>query len=429
MGEESVREDYEPVGEDYLPVCDEAVSPPEPARIGVEDYQFFPGASVLVSRLPFAGYVFTHRGRWYISHIPGHPVYRVEFSSRRVPEEYSYIEVIGYGYRYVRIAGNRFEKILVIHSWRKSSPPPVNIEEIVGFDEYLDNLLNGVELSSSRMSLLLAYTVLGSPLIDSAGVHVMGGGRLLALGRHSERFTRILGYLWGGLPRPYRLLVGKTYRDLLVRRRPMHLEKNAVKPAKTTRIHGSQAEAPISIVRSALRSRWELMDSYKYVLAKKIIYPVSFEENLLDAASEIARRIVRDLERINPPQEVYGRGRLIDPNYTGSPLAVIRVAMGIARSRDETRIRREYLETAYQLIIDSINTLLSEIPRRPGLIPYSEKIRALIRIIEEDTCIGRKQLEEQAMKIMTRKEYQKTMDILLRSGRIYMPDPQTICIT
>ncbi len=428
MGEEPIREDYEPVEENYESISEDAVPPSEPVRMGVEDYQFFPGASVLVSRLPFAGYVFTYRGRWYISHIPGHPVYRVEFSSRRVPEEYSYIEVLGYGYRYVRVSGNRFEKILVIHSWRKSSPPPVNIEEVVGFDEYLDNLLDGVEVSSGMMSLLLAYTVLGSPLIDSAGARVVGGARLLALGRQSERFTRMLGILWGDLPRPYRFLSGKTYRDLLIRRKPRFLEKNAVKPAKTTKIYGVQAEALVSIVRAGLRSRWELMDSYKYVLAKKIIYPVSLEENILEAASKLSRRIARDLERINPPPEIYGRGRLIDPNYTGSPLAVIRVAMGIARSRDETVIREEYLDTAYRLIIDTINTLLSEIPHRPGLIPYSEKIRAVIRIVEENTCIDRKQLEEQAMKIMTRKEYQKTIDILLRNGRIYMPDPKTICI-
>ncbi len=427
--EERVDREYFVVSDEYEEAEDEYSVVEEPLeRVSVESYQYFPGSDRLLAQLPYAGFVFQYRGRWYISHIPGHPVYRVEFKCKP-PPEYSYIEITGYGYRYNPLgSGNRYDKIILVYAWKQSTPPRVNVEEHISFKEYLNEISDGLELIGGKAHLLLAYTLLGSPLIDLGKERIIGGSRLVAVGEQASRLSKILQNIWGTTPPPFKLLRNKIYRKVITKT-TSYLEKNAYKTyTGITRVK-SPVEALIRVLKASPRRREELLDTVKYTLAKKIIYPVAITPEALEYASKLSLELRGEIERLNPPRIIYGQGKPLDPNYTGSPLAIIRVAMGIARAYNETSIDWGKLREAYSLVIKALEEYITQLPSGAGReIPLSSKMREVLRIISERECISIQELYSETSRFANKRDVDKILGSLLERGFVYAPNPSRICI-
>ncbi len=427
--EERVDREYFVVGDDYEEAEDEYSVVEEPLeRVNVESYQYFPGSDRLLAQLPYAGYVFQYRGRWYISHIPGHPVYRVEFKCKP-PPEYTYIEITGYGYKYTPLgSGNRYDKIILVYSWKQSTPPRVNVEEHVSFKEYINEISDGLELIGGKAYYLLAYTLLGSPLIDLGKERIIGGSRLVAVGEQASKLSRIIQNIWGVTPPPFKLLRNKIYRQVIAKN-TSYIEKNAYKTYKGITLVNTPVEALIRVLKASPRRRDELLDTVKYTIAKKIIFPITITPEALEYASKLSLELRGEIERLNPPRIIYGRGKPLDPNYTGSPLAIIRVAMGIARANNEISLDWEKLREAYSLVIKALEEYITQIPSRTGReIPLSSKMREVLRIISERECISLQELYSETNRFMNKRETDKILEKLLEKGFAYSPNSSKICI-
>ncbi len=377
------------------------------------------------------GYVISKGNQVYLVPFPGVECYiPLKFPEDiSPPKPLTYIHVSRYKVEPVLEKGVKAKDVMVVFDWEEVEPPKIKPE--MKFSEFAEIILDGVEIPEKSHEELITLEPLSTPpLMD---INVKGGIHTGLVGKNQTNFASIIEKITPTIPGFYgfRKIYWNKYDPLKYRRKVKVYELGIIATnidqalLKRVKIPGFDSvtiisEAPKPSESSAVKYVYDVKN---YLLAVRTWKPIIISKKLEETLNELSKAVKVNIEKLDLPRILIGEGALIDPNWVGTPLTILRYAQAIARSKAEES-PEPYLREAAEIIVKAAYALGSIIRGKYVEPPMGFLEGVVYKTIEQYKSMSEKELL-QYLKINYKSLYQKTaiyhaLRNLLKKGYIYI---------
>ena len=293
-------------------------------------------------------------------------------------------------------------------------PPPM------GFREFVDRLLDGVDLSTPRE--LAALTIVSSPRPSS---RMCGGLWQATLGRGRSALFSALSSASIPIPRIWRF---SRRSEPPSRERVRYVEVSLdIEAERDEAVMSIDHDYPVIVLNASRRDRGVDLDLMDYTLYTKGFRPrLADPSKAMSVLAECSEWIRTWVERSGIPQHLLATA-LLNPDYLGKPMSILRLALALARARwvsDPLPL----VEEARNLIkraVDEALTVLSEKPHRVARLRDLEVtvLRAVERLDRGEGARLEDIVEELRVRGMGARIVEQILESLRRRGFVYCPRP------
>jgi len=377
------------------------------------------------------GYVITKAGQVYFTPFPGveHHIPLKFPAGVSPPKPLTYIHVSKYKVEPVFVKGVKVENVMVVLDWEEVEPP--KIKPKMKFSEFSEIILDGVEVAENIHEKIITLEPLSTPpLID---INIKGGIHTGLVGRNQTNLAKIIRKITPIIQDFYdfRVMNWRKYDPLKYRRKVKPYELGiAATNVDQALLEGIKVpgfdsitivlDAPKPSESSAVKYKYDVKN---YLLAVRTWKPIIIGKKLKETLNELSKAVKVNIEKLGLPRILIGEGALIDPNWVGTPLTILRYAQAIARSKAEES-PEPYLREAAEIIVKAAYALGSIIRGKYVEPPMGFLEGVVYKTIEQYESISKKELL-QYLKINYKSLYQKTaiyhaLRNLLKKGYIYI---------
>ena len=320
-------------------------------------------------------------------------------------------------------------EVFEVEEWGPAELPSIRF--YLSFRDAVNRLLDGVEISSSRLEDMAGLLIVSSPPLEmqAGGIHAgLSGNRTAGFAKRLRMYVlRNLKRLWS-----FYESTPERYSSRLWRRRTtLGWEYSVGVRADVDNVFRTPVDYPLLLARGPsvyqVSKEGVDLDLLDYVYAIKIRSP-HLPENLQDQLSRLSLAVREAIMNMGLSRLLVGKGKLIDPDYTGTPISILRVAQAIVRAEGASEIRQEHLKKAKDKVLQAISYAASELERRPRLVirprGLEEEVLNIIKMLENREGVAR--LEDiRLMLVINPVDLDHILESLRLKGLIFSPKPDT----